>query len=210
MQRARSPEAKAERFAQLIAAARTCFRRDGYDAMSMADLARCAGLAKGTAYLYVRSKEQLILHLTYEEMQQWAEDLRRHSSQLQQRPKLKQQAATLIDTLTTRPLLRELLALQPRLWSGIDEAKHAELVQLWSEVVDHITAWTYDCMLELVSNDMRLSVSRVLRTLPGLELLHAIDTDAAKQHPAYFLLTLKKQSGRSHLSSTQKTTPSKT
>ncbi len=45
--------------AQLLEAAATCFGQDGYNAASVADICRRAGVSKGTLYLYFRSKEDL-------------------------------------------------------------------------------------------------------------------------------------------------------
>jgi AcrR family transcriptional regulator len=49
----------AERLDQLIAAAITVFRRVGYRRAQIADIAREMGVAPGTVYLYVESKEAL-------------------------------------------------------------------------------------------------------------------------------------------------------
>ena len=45
----------------LLDAARTVFSRDGYAASSVDDVAAEAGIAKGTVYLYFKSKEELYL-----------------------------------------------------------------------------------------------------------------------------------------------------
>ncbi|MDE4174776.1 TetR/AcrR family transcriptional regulator [Phaeobacter sp. PT47_59] len=49
--------------AQIQAAARSCFIQKGYHATRMSDVAKAAGLAKGTLYLYFDSKDELILSL---------------------------------------------------------------------------------------------------------------------------------------------------
>src|ERR1700722_17433909 len=45
----------------LLDAARAVFSRDGYAASSVDDVAGEAGIAKGTVYLYFKSKEELYL-----------------------------------------------------------------------------------------------------------------------------------------------------
>jgi AcrR family transcriptional regulator len=72
MQRARSDQAKAERRAHILDAARAMYERDSrFEAFTMAALAREAGLAKGTAYLYFRTKEELFLELLKELFDAW-------------------------------------------------------------------------------------------------------------------------------------------
>lgn len=66
--RARSEDQKAERQAGILAAAREIIDESGFDGVTMSALAKRAGLAKGTLYLYVRSKEELFLLLFLEAM----------------------------------------------------------------------------------------------------------------------------------------------
>src|ERR1700761_1490655 len=44
---------------QIIDGARSVFLAQGFDAASMSDIARAAGVSKGTLYVYFQSKEQL-------------------------------------------------------------------------------------------------------------------------------------------------------
>lgn len=55
----RSQKQKAERQAQILEAALKEFRTNGYAATRLEDVARQAGIAKGTIYLYFTDKEQL-------------------------------------------------------------------------------------------------------------------------------------------------------
>lgn len=52
-----------ERRAQILDAAMRCFGARGYHLATMDDLARAAGLSKGSVYWYFRSKEDLLLAL---------------------------------------------------------------------------------------------------------------------------------------------------
>lgn len=61
--RARSECEKEARRAEILAAAREMIADAGFDGVTMSGLAKRAGLAKGTLYLYVRSKEELFLLL---------------------------------------------------------------------------------------------------------------------------------------------------
>src|SRR3954470_14093464 len=44
---------------QIVDAARSVFLSQGYDAASMGEIARAAGVSKGTLYVYFENKEQL-------------------------------------------------------------------------------------------------------------------------------------------------------
>jgi AcrR family transcriptional regulator len=62
-QRARADEDKARRREQIIDATRALFEQQEFVGVTVAAVARRAGLAKGTVYLYFRSKEELFLAL---------------------------------------------------------------------------------------------------------------------------------------------------
>jgi len=61
LKRARAPEDKSERRAAIVRAAEALARRDPSCTCSVEQLAREAGLAKGTVYLYFRSREEILL-----------------------------------------------------------------------------------------------------------------------------------------------------
>jgi len=52
---------------QILAGARKVFHENGFDAASMNDIARAAGVSKGTLYVYFENKERLFLDLVAEE-----------------------------------------------------------------------------------------------------------------------------------------------
>ncbi len=54
--------------ARLTKAARKVFSRKGYHTATMDDIARTAGIAKGTIYQYIRHKDDLVAMLAEEEM----------------------------------------------------------------------------------------------------------------------------------------------
>jgi AcrR family transcriptional regulator len=60
------PERKAERRAQIIAAARTCFARSGFHNATLQDVFAEAGLSAGCVYNYFRSKDELMLAIAEE------------------------------------------------------------------------------------------------------------------------------------------------
>lgn len=60
---------------QIIDGARTAFLDQGFDAASMNDIARMAGVSKGTLYVYFQNKEQLFQAICSEECESQAESL---------------------------------------------------------------------------------------------------------------------------------------
>src|SRR5215813_2289388 len=58
---------------QIIEGARAVFLAQGFDAASMNDIARKAGVSKGTLYVYFRNKEELFEAITEEQCRMQAE-----------------------------------------------------------------------------------------------------------------------------------------
>ncbi|MFF7604504.1 TetR family transcriptional regulator [Streptomyces parvulus] len=56
-----TPERREARRAEIVAAARRCFSRDGFHQSSMPAIAAEAGVSQGAPYRYFESKEQIIL-----------------------------------------------------------------------------------------------------------------------------------------------------
>jgi len=70
--RARSDEQKALRRQAVLESAETYFREVGYEAVSMAQLAKNTGVAKGTLYLYFKTREELFLSLYEQSLVRWS------------------------------------------------------------------------------------------------------------------------------------------
>jgi len=107
--RAVSEKAKSERRASILAAAGKLFTAHDFNAISVDDIAKIAGLAKGTVYLYFGTKEALFLELVAEQLETWVSDstpilykARTGSSAV---------AAAVATTLSERPVLLRLLGL---------------------------------------------------------------------------------------------------
>lgn len=56
-----TPERREAKRAEIVAAARRCFSRDGFHQSTMPDIAAEAGVSAGAAYRYFASKEEIIL-----------------------------------------------------------------------------------------------------------------------------------------------------
>ena len=71
--RARSAEQKALRRQAVLEAAETYFLEVGYESFSMAQLAKKAGVVKGTLYLYFKTREELFLTLYEQSLIRWSQ-----------------------------------------------------------------------------------------------------------------------------------------
>lgn len=74
-QRAISSDEKLERREAILNAAAELLTRDEYHDISIACIAQKAGLAKGTIFLYFRTKEELFLQLQVRVYKSWFEDI---------------------------------------------------------------------------------------------------------------------------------------
>ena len=79
-QRARSDEQKALRRQAVLTAAETYFLEVGFEAFSMAQLAKKTGLVKGTLYLYFKTREELFLTLYEQSLIRWSQVFIRYLS----------------------------------------------------------------------------------------------------------------------------------
>ncbi len=108
--RARKLEHKEQRRAVILSVARQLAESSPFAAITMNQVAERAGLAKGTLYLYFKTKEELILALLEEELDVWfalvddrIEHLRRADADAV--------ATLLCRSLDERPLFARLLAI---------------------------------------------------------------------------------------------------
>src|SRR5258708_20542584 len=60
---------------QIIEGARKVFLAQGFDAASMGEIARVAGVSKGTLYVYFENKEQLFAAIVHAECQGHTESI---------------------------------------------------------------------------------------------------------------------------------------
>ena len=74
-QRAIHRDQKLERRRAILDAARELFEQAPYSEISMLDMAEHAKLAKGTLYLYFKTKEELFLALLEQELDSWFDEM---------------------------------------------------------------------------------------------------------------------------------------
>jgi len=100
---------------QIIDAAIRVFARDGYYNSRVSDIAREAGMASGTIYLYFRTKDDIIITLFREKMAQWLADLRKATaSEPSAIAKVRRVVALHFSMLESHPDLAEVVQVELR------------------------------------------------------------------------------------------------
>lgn len=79
-QRARSRDQKQERREDILRAARAHLAAVGFERFSLVPLAKAAGVARGTLYLYFPTREELLLTIYMQEGRAWAAEVLAHMS----------------------------------------------------------------------------------------------------------------------------------
>lgn len=110
-QRARSQADKDLRREHLIAAAKLLFANASFEAVTIAQVAERAGVAKGTAYIYFANKESLFLELVRAELNDWLVELTRKLKRVSSADPSLAVPKLLARSVTRRPTLRRLLVL---------------------------------------------------------------------------------------------------
>jgi AcrR family transcriptional regulator len=111
-QRARSTEAKEQREAAILQAARALAANHGVRQITLTDLADAVGMHKSALLRYFETREQIFLVLTAEGWSEWSSALRKELAQLERLSPVAV-AAVFAKTLTARPMFCDLLAQAP-------------------------------------------------------------------------------------------------
>ena len=109
--RAMTEEQKQTRRADILKVALHRFTLMPYEHLSMADTAEEAGVAKGTLYLYFRSKEELFLAVYSDELDGWFDELDQKLGRAQGEASIAGFLQILGDSLARRPQLLRLIAI---------------------------------------------------------------------------------------------------
>jgi AcrR family transcriptional regulator len=83
------------RRSEILSAARTVFARKGFEGGSVDDIAAAAGLAKGTIYIYFKSKKDIYKALVAHDMEALKASTMRH---IEEAPTLREKLAAFIET----------------------------------------------------------------------------------------------------------------
>jgi TetR/AcrR family transcriptional regulator len=111
VKRARSEEQKDKRRETIMACALKLFEGKTFQNVGVADVAKRAGIAKGTFFLYFKTKEELFFSIIRREFQSWLDDMDRLFED--KRNLTKEELLTLFAmVLGDRYLLAKLIAIQ--------------------------------------------------------------------------------------------------
>ncbi len=123
-QRAMSDEEKLERRQAILVAALELLAEADYQEISISSIARKAGLAKGTIFLYFRTKEELFLQLQIGEYKSWFNDINNRIRVLLQEAKkgsIDEFVKAIVSSAVDHPMLIRLIPiLQVTLERNID------------------------------------------------------------------------------------------
>jgi AcrR family transcriptional regulator len=106
--KAKTEQERAQRRQKLIEAARGLLDEQPFQDITIAQIAATAGVAKGTTYLYFRTREELFCNLLLQEMQAWRDHLEGSLCQMRG-GSVEQLAQRLTHSFLQRPVLMELL-----------------------------------------------------------------------------------------------------
>ena len=150
----------------LIEAARA-FARRGFKKASVDDIARAAGVAKGTVYLACESKADLFYQALHREVRHWVADVSRLIDPRQPADQLLAVMAFAgFERLEGSPLVRDLL-----------QGKTRELLPMWGGRLDELRALGTHHLIEVLRLGIRqklfredLDVDRVSAVLQDLQI----------------------------------------
>ena len=111
MRRAMRDEQKEERRQVILDAAWQLFQSNPYETVNISDVARDAGLAKGTVYLYFKTKEELFLVVQEQQFRRWFDEIDAQLQALENDGTIPTVAALMTDSLSQRSTLMRLFAI---------------------------------------------------------------------------------------------------
>lgn len=109
--RAVHDEQKEERRQSILDTAWRLFQGTSYHALTMAEVAEAAGLAKGTVFLYFKTKEALFLAVLEQQLETWFAAVDAGLGKIEGSDRISQVIALLSRQLEIRPGLTRLLAI---------------------------------------------------------------------------------------------------
>ncbi len=107
--RARSDEQKSLRRQLLLDVATGLLNRTSYNEINMSTIAKAAGLAKGTIYLYFRSKEELFLAIFEDQLKGWFTEINAGLKGASPKGDIRNIVNLFCKSLLKRPMLTQLL-----------------------------------------------------------------------------------------------------
>ncbi|MFT6557286.1 TetR/AcrR family transcriptional regulator [Sneathiella sp.] len=111
VKRATNERQKEARRDAILHAARSLFMEAGFFDVSMATIAKRAGLAKGTVYLYFKTKEEIFLALSTEEITVWLDRVDMSLTEHQPGMPIDHFVSVILETLDDRQVMLRLITL---------------------------------------------------------------------------------------------------
>ena len=134
--RARQAAQKLERRQAILDAAWRAFHTTPYGELTVASIARETGLAKGTVFLYFRTKEEIFLAVTGQQMTEWFDAVDQRLAQLPSPATTEAIVEIIADSLQQRADFTRLLAIlstvleQNANYDALLQFKHLLLIRL--------------------------------------------------------------------------------
>lgn len=186
MLRARREEDKEARRRVFLDAVRTLFARQSFDGVTMADVAKEAGLAKGTVFLYFPTKEALFLAVAEEEANGWLDEVDKALG-AQRKMSPEDIARMLADSLTRRPALTRMLTLVSRVLENLEPTRVQQFkldmflrLRKTGQLLERHLGWKANAGVRMLLRVYALIVGLRILAEPGPV------AQAAMQHPELF------------------------
>ncbi len=175
--RAISDKQKQQRRQHILDITRQMFRDTAYEAVNIAQVAKQAGMAKGTVYLYFNTKEALFLALQAQAFTAWFDDVDSRLDAIRREQRVCSAAALarlLADALERHPPLVRLIAiLHTILEQNIDAATALAFKQMLFERVTRTGALLEACLPVLETGQGRRLLLHIHALVIGLQHLAA-------------------------------------
>jgi TetR/AcrR family transcriptional regulator, fatty acid metabolism regulator protein len=132
-------DARVDKRERILSAAERIFARNGFFAAKVADVAKEAGVADGTIYLYFKSKDELLISLFERRMQQVNDALRAAIEGKPPREQLRAFVKTYLQLVHDEPTAAEVLTIELRQSSKFmkeyDNVALAEFLRMLAGIV---------------------------------------------------------------------------
>src|SRR5437867_10245714 len=124
---------------QLVDAAMRVFARNGYYAPRVSDIAREAGIASGTIYLYFKTKDEILVTLFREKMAEWVASVRREvATERDPLAKIRKIVALHFKVLEDNPELAEVVQVELRQGQKFFRGASAHEVSAYFTVINDV------------------------------------------------------------------------
>ncbi len=195
MRRAIREEQKLARRQHILETAWDLFQEQDYEQVNMIDVARGAGLAKGTLYLYFKTKEELFLAILHVQFEAWFDEIDTQLRAEQMPLSAAQFAEQITDTLTKRPLLARLFGLlHPILERNIQAQAALEFKQMLLAHVMHTGSLIESRLTFLQSGQglqLQLQIFAIILGLQQLADPAPVVCSLVEEHPALAAMNIE-------------------